>query len=65
MITDTEIKVKAMQLLSEHLGDVEAERFIMLIKREQFDYTEFKRNMVDEDLDIAALSHKAMQLRKR
>ena len=64
MITDTEIKVKAMQLLSEHLGDVEAERFIMLIKRELLDYTEFKSNMPDEALDIAQLSHKAMQLSK-
>ena len=37
MITDTEIKIKGLQILTESLGDVEAERFIALIQREPFD----------------------------
>ena|GEM_PF-6819261 len=33
MITDTEIKLKGVQILAEYLGDVETERFIALIQR--------------------------------
>ncbi len=40
MITDTEIKTRGIQLLAKYLGDVEAERFIALIQREPFDYTQ-------------------------
>ena len=43
MITDTEIKVKGIQLLSRYLGDVEAERFVALIQREPFDYTKWRQ----------------------
>jgi len=39
LITDTEIKLKGLQVLTELLGEVEAERFIALIQREPFDYT--------------------------
>ena len=33
MITDTEIRIKGINALTESLGDVEAERFISLIQR--------------------------------
>ncbi len=39
MITDTEIKVKGVQALTNMLGEVDAERFVALIQRETFDYT--------------------------
>ena len=64
MITDTEIKLKGNHLLSEYLGDVEAERFITLIQREPFDYTKWRQTL-DDDLSIEEISHKAMLLRKR
>jgi hypothetical protein len=63
MITDTEIKIKGIHLLSEYLGDVEAERFITLIQREPFDYTKWRKTW-DEDISIEEISRKAMQLRK-
>lgn len=63
MITDTEIKLKGIHLLSEYLGDVEAERFISLIQREPFDYTKWRQGL-DENLSIEDISHKAMLLRK-
>ena len=34
-----------MKVLAENLGIVEAERFITLILREPFDYTEWQRNL--------------------
>jgi hypothetical protein len=64
MITDTEIKLKGIHLLSEYLGDVEAERFITLIQREPFDYTKWRQEL-DENLSIEEISRQAMLLRKK
>ncbi len=61
MITDTEIKIKGLQILTESLGDVEAERFIALIQREPFDYTKWRQGL-DEDLSIEEISQRAMVL---
>ena len=63
MTTDTEIKLKGIQILAEHLGDVDAERFIALIQREPFDYTKWRQGL-DDDLSIEKISQKAMKLRK-
>jgi hypothetical protein len=38
--TDTLIKNEGMEILTKYLGMVEAERFIMLIQREPFDYAQ-------------------------
>ena len=64
MSTDTEIKIKGMRVLAENLGEVEAERFIALIQREPFDYTQW-RQLLDEELSIEEISRKAMQLREK
>jgi len=63
-MTDTEIRLKGVQVLAEYLGDVEAERFIALIQREPFDYTKWRQGM-DEDLSIEEISKKAMALRMK
>ena len=63
MITDTEIKVQGVQILAEKLGDVEMERFIALIQREPFDYTQWHQQL-DEEMSIEDISHKAMAMRK-
>ena len=41
MITDTEIKLKGLEVLINKLGRVEAEKFVSLIMREPFDYTKW------------------------
>jgi hypothetical protein len=64
MMTDTEIRLKGVQVLAEYLGDVEAERFIALIQREPFDYTKWRQGL-DEDLSIEDISQKAMALRMK
>jgi hypothetical protein len=64
MITDTEIRIKGIQILAKHLGDVEAERFIALIQREPFDYTKWRQGL-DEDLSIEEISQKAMALKMK
>ncbi|MDP2647210.1 MAG: hypothetical protein Q8P24_19930 [Desulfobacterales bacterium] len=64
MMTDTEIRLKGLQVLAEYMGDVEAERFVALIQREPFDYTKWRQGM-DEDLSIEEISKKAMALRMK
>ncbi len=64
MITDTEVRVKGVQILSQYLGDIEMERFIALIQREPFDYTQWRQH-IDIDESIDAISKKAMLLRNK
>jgi len=64
MMTDTEIKLKGLQVLAEYIGDVEAERFVALIQREPFDYTKWRQGL-DEDLSIEEISKQAMALRRQ
>ncbi len=64
MITDSEIKRKGMDALIKHLGEVGAERFITLIIREPFDYTEWQRDLW-ADTGVEELSKKAMDYVRR
>ena len=64
MITDTEIRVKGAQILAQYLGDIEMERFIALIQREPFDYTQWRQTLDTED-SIEEISRKAMELRHK
>jgi hypothetical protein len=45
MKSDTLIKSEGMKILRDSLGLVDAEKFIMLIKREPFDYTEWQTHL--------------------
>jgi len=61
-MTDTEIRLKGVQILAQYLGDIEAERFIALIQREPFDYTKWRQGL-DGGLSIEEISQRAMALR--
>lgn len=43
MRTDSELRAEGMSALTQALGLVEAERFIVSLARESFDYTEWRR----------------------
>jgi hypothetical protein len=58
MRTDTLIRNEGMLALNERLNVVEVERFITLLIREPFDYTEWQRNLY-EGMTVAELSEKA------
>ena len=64
MMTDTEIKIKGLQILTKSLGDIETERFVALIQREPFDYSKWREEL-DDDLSIEEISQKAMDLRNK
>jgi hypothetical protein len=58
MRTDMLIRYEGMRALRERLGPVEAEKFIVLIRREPFDYTEWQQTLwqnktVDELFEAA------------
>jgi hypothetical protein len=63
-ITDTEIKLQGMDALIAKLGEVKAEKFIALIMREPFDYTEWQRNLWS-DKSVEEISSMAMKHRKK
>ena len=63
-MTDTELKLKGLQVLSQSLGDIEAERFISLILREPFDYTKWRQGQWNE-LSLKEISRQAMELRTK
>ncbi len=64
MKTDTEIKTQAFEALYQKLGSFETEKFIAIIKRDNFDYTEWRKNLPHFD-NVAELSAKAMEARKK
>jgi hypothetical protein len=45
MRTDTVLRLEAMDMLIANLGSVDTERFISMVKRDTFDYTEWRRNL--------------------
>jgi hypothetical protein len=61
-ITDSEIKQQGLGALIAALGEVNAERFITLLNREPFNYTEWQKKLFAE-LSVHTLSQLAMDVR--
>ena len=65
MRTDIALRHMAMEALVQALGMVDAERFISMIKRDTFDYTEWRRNlwndMTIEEIFAEAVAHHESQ----
>ncbi len=59
MIVDSELKLKGLEILHTYLGMVETERFIALIQREPFDYTEWRQTLF-EGVSGEEISRRAM-----
>lgn len=62
MKTDTEIKIDGTRVLLDALGELQAERFITLIRREPFDYTRWQKDIWSER-SIKEISNAAMKYR--
>lgn len=60
MRTDTVVKQEGINALISKLGYVDAERFLVLINREPFDYTKWRERGLEEELSVRKLSKKAM-----
>ena len=64
MNNDTVLKNEGMKVLATHLGLVKAERFISLMIREPFDYTEWQRELY-KDVPLEDFLKDAMDFRIR
>lgn len=61
MRTDSVVKAEGMKTLLDNLGQVDAERFVSLIIREPFDYTEWRNVLQNENISVRELSRRAME----
>ena len=57
-MNDSVLRVNGMKALNKMLGEVDAEKFIYLINKDNFDYTEWQRDLykdmnTDEILNMA------------
>jgi len=61
MKTDHIVRLEAMNTLIATLGMVDAERFISMVKRDTFDYTEWQRRLWEgksiEEIHTLATEH--------
>ena len=62
MKSDTVLRCDGMRILGEHLGMVEAERFISIILREPFDYTQWRQGLF-QGVPLDKFLNDAMQYR--
>jgi hypothetical protein len=51
-----------MKILIEQLGNIEAERFVSILLREPFDYTEWRKNNLCVGMAIEEISKEAMKV---
>jgi len=63
MTRDMLIRSEGMKILVDKMGLVEAEKFIALMIRDKFDYTEWQQNLY-EDTSVEELAKKAMKFRE-
>lgn len=59
MRSDSVIKHEGFNALINKLDIVEVERFVAILNRERFDYTEWRENLW-EDISVEELSERAM-----
>lgn len=62
-MTDMQIRQEGYRALVQALGDVDAERFVSLIQRERFDYTEWQRTLWP-DKTVEQISQMATEQRR-
>ena len=63
MKTDAAIKQEGLKVLREKMGMVDMERFIVLLNREKFDYTIWRKE-VFENMSIDELAQKGDEYSK-
>ena len=64
MRSNAVIKDEGMRILTKQLGPVDAERFIVLLRREPFDYTEWRQELF-KDVSLDEFLTKADKYRKQ
>ena len=60
-MTESALMETGMKVLIEHLGNIDAERFISILLREPFDYTEWRKSNLCPGMTVEEISKKAME----
>jgi len=58
-ISDNELTMRGMNLLKEEFGPVDAERFVYVMTRDGFDYTEWQKDLFKGET-VRSLGEKIM-----
>ena len=58
-VSDNELAMTGMNVLRERFGPVDAERFVYLLVKDRFDYTEWQRNLFNGET-VRSLGEKMM-----
>jgi hypothetical protein len=61
-MTETILMKTGMKILIEQLGNIEAERFVSILLREPFDYTEWRKNNLCIGMTVEEISKEAMKV---
>jgi len=64
-MTEAVLMKTGMKVLIEHLGDIEAERFVSVLLREPFDYTEWRKDNLCVEMTAESISKEAMRVYKQ
>ena len=63
-ISDNELTMRGMNLLKEEFGPVDAERFVYVMTRDGFDYTEWHKDLFKGET-VRSLGEKIMAFEPR
>ena len=61
-MTETVLMKTGMKVLIEQLGNIEAERFVSILLREPFDYTEWRKDNLCVGMTVEEISKEAMTM---
>jgi hypothetical protein len=61
-MNETILMKTGMKILIEQLGNIEAERFVSILLREPFDYTEWRQNNLCVGMTVEEISNEAMKV---
>jgi hypothetical protein len=61
-MTETVLMKTGMKILIEQLGNIDAERFVSILLREPFDYTEWRKDNLCVGMTVEKISKEAMKV---
>jgi len=64
-MTETVLMKTGMKVLIEQLGNIDAERFVSILLREPFNYTEWRNNNLCVGMTVEEISKEAMEVYKQ
>ena len=64
-MTEAVLMKTGMKVLIQHLGNIDAERFVSILLREPFDYTAWRKDNLCAEMSVEEISKEAMRVYKQ